>query len=197
MIRKIQRRWFEVWGDEEAQNRILKYLLLLFAGVSIAQVIVIGGLAFKRPLIVSVTNDRTLLVETREPDPNLLKQELARAISNYLKTRHNWDWTTIEANSKAASRYVAPEFRERYLISTQEEIRIAHEKQVSQKFFPEEPVIDMKEKAAKVHAERIIIIGGVRAAQGLNFDIGFSLGSRTEVNPEGVFIVSEKLEPVN
>ena len=193
MIRKIQRRWFEVWGDEEAQNRILKYLLLLFTAICTAQLIVIAALAFKKPLIVSVTDDLTRSIETHDPAANALLRELIRAITNYLKTRHNWEPATIEARAKSAAQYVSPDFRAKYLISTQEQIRLAHEKQVSQRLYPEEPQIDMKTKTAVVHAERILIVNGIQAAQALNFEIGFSLTERTESNPEGVFITSEKL----
>lgn len=194
MIRKIQRRWFEVWADEEAQNRLLKYLLLIFAALFFLQFIVICVLAFRKPLLVSVTKEATARVDYAEPDPNLLLREIIRAVTNYLKTRHNWEWITIEARSKDASRYVSSDFREKFLIATTEQIRIAKEKQISQRLYPDEPEIDMKAKVARVSADRILIVSGIRAAQGLRFEIGFALNDRTAANPEGVYITSEKLE---
>jgi hypothetical protein len=194
MIRKIQRRWFEVWADEEAQNRLLKFLLLIFAALLSIQLVVICVLAFKKPFLVSLTNDSSKQVQYVEPDANLLTRELMRAILNYLKTRHNWEWTTIEARAKDASMYVASDFREKFLVSTQEQIRLAREKQISQRLYLEDPQIDMKAKVASVRADRILIVSGIRAAQSLKFQIGFSLGERTAMNPEGVYITSEKLE---
>lgn len=194
MIRKIQRRWFEVWADEEAQNRLLKFLLLIFSSLTAIQLAVICVLAFKKPLLVSVTSDASRQVQYAEPDANLLLRELTRAILNYLKTRHNWEWTTIEARAKDASLYVASDFREKFLVSTSEQIRLAREKQISQRLYPEDPQIDMKSKVASVLANRILIVSGIRAAQLLKFQIGFSLGERTAANPEGVYITSEKLE---
>lgn len=194
MIRKIQRQWFEVWADEEAQNRLLKYLLLVFAALFSIQLVVICVLAFKKPFLVSITAEATKRVEYVEPDPNVLLREIMRAISNYLKTRHNWEWTTIEARSKDASQYVASDFREKFLISSQEQIRLAKEKQISQRLYPEDPQIDLKTKMAVVRADRILIVSGIRAAQALSFQIGFSLGERTPANPEGIYIMSEKLE---
>jgi len=194
MIRKIQRRWFEVWADEESQNRLLKYLLLILAALFSIQFIVICVLAFRKPLLVSLTKEATARVEYIEPDPNLLYREIVRAITSYLRTRHNWEWTSIEAKSKDASLYVASDFREKFLIATTEQIRLAKEKQISQRLYPEEPEIDLKAKMATVRAERILIVSGIRAAQGLTFQVGFSLGDRTASNPEGVYITSEKLE---
>lgn len=194
MIRKIQRRWFEVWADEEAQNRLLKYLLLILATLTSIQLVVICMLAFKKPLLVSVTKETTKRVEYAEPDADLLLRELTRAILNYLKTRHNWDWSTIEARSKEASQYVGSAFREKYLVNTQEQIRLAKEKQISQRMYPAEPEIDMKGKMATVRADRILIVSGIRAAQALSLQIGFFIGERTATNPEGVYVTSEKLQ---
>lgn len=194
MIRKIQRRWFEVWADEEAQNRLLKYFLLVLAALSSIQLIVICVLALKKPLLVSVTKEETKRVEYAEPDADLLLRELKRAILNYLKTRHNWDWATIEAHSREAAQYVGKDFREKYLINTQEQIRLAKEKQISQKLFPADPEIDVKGKMATVRADRILIVSGIRAAQAISLQIGFSMGERTAANPEGIYITSEKLQ---
>lgn len=194
MIRKIQRRWFEVWGDAEAQNGILKYLLLLVTVFCTVELVVICVLAFKKPLIVSVTNDKTAIIEQSEPSSNALVKEVIRAIKNYLKARHNWDWTTIEAQTKSGAQYLAPDFREKYLIRSQEQIRLAKEKQVAQKLFVEEPEVDLKNRKTVVKTERILIVNGIRAAQELVFEISYNLGARTESNPEGVYIVSDELQ---
>lgn len=197
MIRQIQRKWFEVWADEEAQNRILKYLLLLVTVMTVVQLVVIVVLAFKRPLIVSVTNEQTSAVQYQEPNPDRLLREVIRAIESYLRKRHNWDPTTIEAKSKEAVLYIAPDFREKFFVNVQEQIRVAKEKQVSQRLFPYEPQVDMKGKKTTVKAERILIVNGIRAAQALTLEVGFTLGERTERNPEGVYVTSENLNLSN
>ncbi len=197
MIRKIQRRWFEVWGDEEAQNRLLKYLLLVFALLITVELVTITALAMKKPVIVSIGQDSSKALIQQEPDANALNRELIRMLKQYLRTRHNWDWMTIEAKAKEAARYVASEYRSKFLLNVQEQIRIAKEKQVSQKLFPEEPEIDLKEKKAKIVAERILILNGIRASQPMKFELGFLFGERTEVNPEGIYITSEKLDQGN
>lgn len=193
MIRKIQRRWFEVWADEEAQNRILKYMVLVLAAVFFVQLVVISVLALRGPVLIAISKEVTQKLDVGEPDPEQLTREIIRAIINYLKTRHNWDWNTVEAKTKAASFYVASDYREKYLVATAEQIRISKEKQIAQKFFPDEPKLNMKAKTAQVRADRILIVSGVRAAQGLDLEIGFTLGERTANNPEGIYITSEKL----
>lgn len=197
MIRQIQRKWFEVWADEEAQNRILKYLLMIATITTVVQLVVIVVLAFRRPLIVSVTDENSSAIQYHEPSPERLLREVIRAIESYLRKRHNWDWATIEAKSKEAVLYIAPEFREKFFVNIQEQIRVAKEKQVSQRLFPYEPQVDMKGKKALVKAERILIVNGIRAAQELRLEVGFTLGERTERNPEGVYVTSENLNLSN
>ena len=194
MIRKIQRRWFEVWADAESQNSVLKYLLLLFAAFCTAELILICALVFKKPLIIAVGSETSTPIEEFKPNANALMREIARAIKKYLGHRHNWDWLSIDAKVKDASNYVASDFREKYLIRSGEQVRIAKEKQVTQKLFSEDPIIDEKEKRALVKTERVLIVSGIHAAQEMIFDIRYSLGARTKENPEGVYIVSDELQ---
>lgn len=193
MIRKIQRRWFEVWADEEAQNRILKYMVLVLGVILSVQLVVISVLALRGPVLIAISKEVTQKLDVGEPDPEQLIREIVRAITNYLKTRHNWDWNSVEAKTKAASFYVASNYQEKYLVATAEQIRVSKEKEIAQKFFPDEPKLNMKAKTAKVRADRILIVSGVRAAQALDLEIGFALGERTADNPEGIYITSEKL----
>lgn len=193
MIRKIQRRWFEVWADEEAQNRILKYMVLVLGVILSVQLVVISVLALRGPVLIAISKEVTQKLDVGEPDPEQLIREIVRAITNYLKTRHNWDWNSVEAKTKAASFYVASNYREKYLVATAEQIRVSKEKEIAQKFFPDEPKLNMKAKTAKVRADRILIVSGVRAAQALDLEIGFALGERTADNPEGIYITSERL----
>lgn len=193
MIRKIQRRWFEVWADEEAQNRILKYMILVLGVILSVQLVVISVLALRGPVLIAISKEVTQKLDVGEPDPEQLMREIIRAITNYLKTRHNWDWNSVEAKTKAASFYVASNYREKYLVATAEQIRVSKEKEIAQKFFPDEPKLNMKAKTAKVRADRILVVSGVRAAQALDLEIGFTLGERTADNPEGIYITSEKL----
>ena len=153
MIKNIQRKWFEVWGESEAQNSILKYFVLVLTTICTAELILICILAMRSPLIISVTDESTTPIERQLPNANALMKEIVRAIKGYLKTRNNWDWTNVEVKVKEGANYIAPDFRDKYLIKSQEQIRIAKEKQVSQRLFPDEPVIDMKQSKAVIKRE--------------------------------------------
>ena len=193
MIRKVQRQWFEVWGQEEAQNRFLKYLLLVLTGLTTLLLVAVCVLALKSTPVVLLSPETSVLLMPKAPDGKTLERELIRIIKDYLTKRHNWTFSNIETRAKEAQRLVAPEFRERFLISLQEQIRLAKDKEVSQRLFPDEPKIDFKAKTAVVAAERVLIINGIRASAAMTFELGFNFGERTETNPEGIYVTSEKL----
>lgn len=194
MIRKIQRQWFEVWGQEEAQNRFLKQLLLIIGGLTLILLVSVCVLALKSTPVVVLSAENSVMLYPKAPDGKDLERELTRVLKLYLTTRHNWTYQSIDDKSKEASAYVAPEFREKFLLSVQEQIRLAKEKEVSQRLFPDEPSIDLKSKTAVIAAERILIINGIRASAAMTFELGFQYGDRSPQNPEGIYVTSEKLD---
>lgn len=198
MIRKIQRHWFEVWGQEEAQNRFLKYLLLVLSGLTTVLLVTVSIFAFKSTPVIVLNPETSVLLFPKAPDGKDLERELTRILKKYLNTRHNWTYQNIETKLTLAQSYVAPEFREKFLVNLQEQIRLAKEKEVSQRLYPDEPQIDFKSKTAVVAAERILIINGIRAScRAMTFEVGFNFGDRTQLNPEGIYITSEKLKSQN
>lgn len=197
MIRKIQRHWFEVWGQEEAQNRFLKYLLLVLSGLTALLLVSVCTLALKSTPVVLLTPETSVLLVPSKPDGKTLERELIRIIKEYLTKRHNWTFSNIETRAKEAQRLVASEFREKFLVNLQEQIRLAKEKEVSQRLYPDDPKIDFKAKTAVVAAERILIINGIRASVAMTLEVGFNFGERTTTNPEGIYITSEKLQNQN
>jgi len=156
-------------------------------------IIVVAILALRNSPVIFVNSDATRALSPSSPDPQTLEKEAIRVLKKYLVTRHNWEASNIDSKSKDASAYVASDFREKYLLGSQEQIRLAKEKQVSQKLFPDDPVIDLKEKKATVKAERILIVSGIRASQAMVFELTFQFGERTAINPEGIYITSESL----
>jgi hypothetical protein len=70
---------------------------------------------------------------------------------------------------------------------------MAKEKKVSQRFYISESKFDLKAKAVTVSGDRILVVEGLRATSPLVIQVEYDFGPRTEENPEGVYIVGEKL----
>ena len=135
MIRKIERHWFEVWGTETAQNQFLKGLLVLLLALLVTETVVILILGLRKPSIIAITSTQTGLLKVAPPSKELLESEVLRITKEYISKHHNWDWQQIEQTQKEAARLVAPGFEKAFLKANSEQVKIAKEKKLSQKFY--------------------------------------------------------------
>ncbi len=193
MLRNAQRTWFEVWGNETAQNRILKGLLTFLLAIVALQSVALVVLSIRKPALIAVTPTDTRFLAVTPPNQELLESEVKRAITGYLKAHYNWEPSNIDASFKEAAKYVDSSFVKAFLSANQEQIRIAKEKKLSQRFFVAQMSMDMSKKRVVVEGERILLVEGLRAANSITVEVQFDLGTRSIENPEGVFIVGENL----
>src|ERR1700761_7667567 len=110
MVRDIRRKYFEIWGDEEAQNSILKGLLLLMGSLLIVQSVALAILALKKPVLIAMNTEETRIFTVAPPSDELLAVELKRMVRGYVETHYTWDSSTVEKAHTEAARYVAPDF---------------------------------------------------------------------------------------
>lgn len=192
MIRNIKRTWFEVWGTEEAQNHFLKALLVFFVIQNVALAVVVMALALRKPPIIAVSSTESRVLTVIPPKKEQLEAEVRRTVTGYVLAHYNWEWKSIDGVFREAARYVSPDFTKRFLAANQEQIRIAREKKVSQRFYLAEVTLDLKSKTVRVSGDRILLVEGLKAASVLSVEVQFDYGARTEENPEGVYIVGEK-----
>ena len=193
MIRNIKRTWFEVWGTEEAQNRFLKAILVFFVTLCCTQSTALVVLALRKPSIIAVSASESRILTITPPKPELLESEVLRAVTGYIHAHYNWEWAKIDESFNKAAKYVSPEFSKKFLDANQEQIRVAREKKVSQRFYLVDTKSDIKAKSVKVTGDRILLVEGLRASNPLSVEVQFDYGARTEENPEGIYVTGEKL----
>ncbi|MBI3557953.1 MAG: hypothetical protein HY074_16950 [Deltaproteobacteria bacterium] len=193
MIRNIQRTWFEVWGTEEAQNRFLKAILVFFVTLSCTQSVALVVLALRKPPIFAVSSTESRILTVMPPKPELLEAEVRRAVMGYVSARYTWDWQKIEETFNTAAKYISPDFRKKFLAANQDQIRIAREKKISQRFYIADTRADLAAKTVRIGGDRILLVEGLRATNPLLIEVQFDYGARTEINPEGIYIVGEKV----
>ncbi len=193
MIRNIQRTWFEVWGTEEAQNRFLKAILVFFISLSITQSVALVILALRKPPIFAVSQTESRILTMTPPRPELLAAEVRRAVTGYISARYSWDWGKIEETFSSAAKYVAPDFTKRFLAANQDQIRIVKEKKISQRFYVADLNVDLAGKVVRITGDRILLVDGLRATSPLTIEVQFDYAARIEMNPEGVYVIGEKV----
>lgn len=196
MIRNITRRYFEVWGNEEAQNSFLKGLLITGAILFAIQSIVLAVLAFRKPTLIAVGQGETRIFTVAPLSEELLSNELKRLVKKYVETHYNWDSSSVEKAHSDAAKYVSEKFVNAFNRANAEQVRFAKEKRISQKvFLTSEIQVDSKTLVARISMERIFNVDGLRATSPLVLDVSFEYGPRTANNPEGIYITAEKVIP--
>lgn len=197
MIRKTKQAWFEVWGNEVAQNQILKLLLLVFGFANSICAISLVYLATKAPTLVAVSSIESGILRNNPPPKEYLVAEATRVVTAYLQSRHSWTATDVKGSIGKASRFVDESFRKPFLAANEAQIRIAQDKRIIQKFYVSKIEVDLGKGTALVSGDRILTVEGFRAVNALSFNLSLRFGERTELNPEGVYITSEQLIETN
>ena len=193
MIRNIQRTWFEVWGTEEAQNHFLKAILVFFVSLCCTQSVALVILALRKPPIFAVSQTESRILTVTPPKAELLGAELKRVVTSYISARYSWEWEKIEETFGTAAKFVAPDFTKRFTAANQDQIHMAKEKKVSQRFYISDMNLDLPTKTVRVTGDRILLVEGLRATNPLIVEVQFDYAARTEVNPEGIYVVGEKV----
>ena len=193
MIRKTSRKWFEVWGHEQAQNVVLKGLLTLFLPVCGVQAIVLVLLCQRAPLIVTIGPGETTQVEPSKPSDALLQEEAKRAALQYVGLHHNWDASSIGTQHEKAEKYVAADFVASFRKANANQLAIARDKHLSQHFFVTQTLLTWDDKSIVVEGHRLLDVAAVTAANRIKLRLKFEMGRRTASNPEGIYFTSEDL----
>jgi hypothetical protein len=192
MIRDIRRKYYEVWGNEEAQNAFLKGLLVGLSILFALQSVIVCILSFRKPVLIAVEKSETQIIQSKPPSEEILSLELKRVVQSYLEAHYNWDPSTIESAHQLASQYVSEELIKAFKLANAEQVKLAKEKKLSQKVYIANLQVDSKSLTARGTLDRILMVDGLRAASVLTLEIHFQYGPRTTNNPEGIYITEEK-----
>jgi hypothetical protein len=193
MIRTIRRSYFEIWGNEEAQNKILKSLLTGLGVLFLVQSVSLAILSLKKPVLIAVGNEETKVFEVAPPTSDLLTQELKRTVKAYVEAHYNWDSTTVASHHEEAAKYISEKFVKAFIAANSEQVKIAQEKKLQEKvYFSSDVQIDSKAMTAKVFLDRILVIDALRAVTPWILVVTFEYGPRTDKNPEGIYVTGEK-----
>lgn len=67
MFKKGHRPWFEAWGESQAQNHLLKWLLLLLCVILCCACAGLTVLSLRRPVVISLSEKSTEVTEDQPP----------------------------------------------------------------------------------------------------------------------------------
>lgn len=197
MIRNVKRAWFEVWGDEQAQNVFLKGLAVFLGALILVESVALVVLSTRRPVLISLTPTKTAEFGLGTPSKELLTLELRRIAGEYVQLHYTWEWARAGESLAKASTYVHPDYRKKFLAANEAQVRVAREKKISQRFHVLSVSVDEKSEHATIEGDRVLMVEGLRAVTPFKIELDFELGSRSALNPEGFYVKSEVVTTQN
>lgn len=193
MIQKSKQVWFEVWGTEVAQNRFLKYFVIVLSALCSVFAIALTFVALRSPPVFAVSTIESGMLRSSPLPKEYLESEARRVVTEYLQRRHSWEAKNVQTSISKAARFVDESFRKAFLQANDAQIRIATEKKIAQRYYVGSVSVDLDKKTALVSGDRLLTVDGLRAVNTLAFELKLRFGERTQENPEGVYIVAEQL----
>lgn len=117
--------------------------------------------------------------------------QIARMTKEYLSYRYKWSPDTINTQLKKAEAFIEPSLVTSFQKSMLDVQKFVKDKKVTQRVYPFDVKVDLKEKKIFVLADRITEFDALNAATKLKISFDFTTGDKTASNPWGVYIRKE------
>jgi hypothetical protein len=191
-MKSNNRAFFEVWGESEVQNYFLKWVLIIFTVVVVAQSASLLVISFLQ--IRQAKSDGSLIPGGSSlKSSSINESDIKRALERYLQLRYSWDLTTIEEQLPDAAVFLIAAQKSDFLKTVRQEVARARRQNLAQRFFVERIQIDEKTKTATVEGWQLLLLSKSALPPRTTVEkISYELGGRTPANPEGVYVLSEK-----
>jgi hypothetical protein len=190
-MKSKNRAFFEVWGESEVQNYFLKWILIIFTVVIIAQsagLFVISFIQIKQ----AKSDVSSIPGESSLKSSSINEGDIKRALERYLQLRYSWNLATIEEQLTDAADFLIAAQKRDFLKTIRPEVAKARRQNLAQRFFVERLQIDKKTKTATIEGWQLLFLGKSALPPKTTVEkIGYELGNRTPENPDGVYILSE------
>lgn len=178
-------------GDLAHLNQFLKIFSVAALVLVLMSFCMIFSLMNKDPIVLTLNSEGKILEKTKTPKVEDLIRE---SINRYLEKRYTWTPTDIQQKMKDSSFFISPTSQKAFNEAMANVTRFSLEKQVSQKVYPANIEINVKDGIAIITGDRVTSIQGLKAAGNLKLQLTFENGPKTTQNPWGIYIIKEKEE---
>jgi len=176
-------------GDLTHSNQFLKMFSISMAGVTTLSLIIVLAMSARAPVVLTLNPNAQPLSQVDLPNP---EQEIQAAMRHYLELRYQWSPENVKQKLSDAQVMIQPSAMKAYVGAATNIVKFSTEKQVSQRVYCKDPVVDLNQKTVQISGDRITAIQGLKAAGDLRLELSFDFGSRTRDNPWGVYVTKEK-----
>lgn len=168
--------------------KLLSFVSLGLLGLAIAALVL---LVTKEPTVITLNTEAVHLERTTLPRA---EDQVREGIKRYLEKRYQWDSETVVNRLKESEEFIAQKAMGAFRLAVSNVARFSIDKVVSQKIYPSDIKIDLKNQTALITGDRVTSIQGLKAAGNLKLELTFESGPRTKLNPWGIYILKEREE---
>lgn len=178
-------------GELMHSNQFLKLFSiasLFLVGLMLIAVIV---MATKEPTVITLNVDGVKLEKTSLPKA---EDQIREGIKRYLEKRYQWEPENVIKKLKESEEFITPKALRAFQDAVSNVAKFSVDKVVSQKIYPSDIKVDLKNQTALITGDRVTSIQGLKAAGNLKLELTFESGPRTKENPWGLYISKEREE---
>lgn len=178
-------------GELMHSNQFLKLFSiasLFLVGLMLIAVIV---MATKEPTVITLNADGLKLEKTSIPKA---EDQIREGIKRYLEKRYQWEPENVIKKLKESEEFITPKALRTFQDAVSNVAKFSVDKVVSQKVYPSDIKVDLKNQTALITGDRVTSIQGLKAAGNLKLELTFESGPRTKENPWGLYISKEREE---
>lgn len=181
------RKYPKLVQDFATENFNLKALSAALLGLSFVLLILVVYLVKRGPEVIALDGSGEIAkIEIKTTDA-----QIQRAAEEYLSYRYKWSPESISTQLKKAEYFIDPTLVGSFQKSMIEVQRFVKEKKVTQRVYPSDVHVDLKEKKIVILADRITEFDSLNAATKMKVVLDFVVGDRTTLNPWGIYIRKE------
>lgn len=124
-------------------------------------------------------------------DAKITDLQIQEAVKEYISYRYSWNKDTAQEHFKKAEFFVEPNLVAAFKKAMIDVTKYIQDKKVTQRVYPKNIEIDLKNKTASVTLDRITEFEQLKAATEMKLVLNFSVDDRTPINPWGIYITKE------
>ena len=177
-------KMIELFAKENFNLKALLFFLLLLLLVNSLTTVY---LLKRGPEVIALDSMGVVAkVETKITD-----LQIQEAAKEYISARYSWTKDNVGLQLKKAEFFVLPSLVPSYRKSMLDVQKFVLEKKVTQRIYPKNVSVDLKNSEIKITLDRITEFDQLKAATEMKLTLGFMVDSRTPINPWGIYITKE------
>lgn len=183
----IVKKYPKIVQEFASENFNLKTLTAALLGMSFILLLLVVYLTRKGPEVIALDAGG----EVAKLELKVTDAQISRAAQEYISYRYKWAPDTINGQLRRAESFIDPVLISSFQKSMLDVQKFVKDKKVTQRVYPFDVKVDLKEKKITILADRITEFDSLSAATKLKVTLDFATGDRTPLNPWGIYIRKE------